>query len=462
MRFVSVVCASLGLLGARTSAAQVDEEALELMRETVSYTDVADAADGRDPFDLNVNLSYERVRDRASLYREHALADGTRTQQKVAHSHHEVSRLALGLDVGLLRDLMATARLPLVLSDARTLDAVEGARAFTTAGPGDEVPMFDLPFASPRRAGLDYLAMGAAWAVLNQMRTPWNPTWVLRIEGRRAIGTSLRAACQDAGSACAPEKVDRRAGSSRGMSGLAAETRFSRRYRYVEPYAGLSFLMEWPALGNDAARRRFRTSDGEGRAGRPGPESGATLGAAIVPWEERGSFQRIAVDVRLTAVHVARGIDYSPLFDALGSSSHPALATPRFTSVRGSLPGADPRAACSGPDDVDCGEGPVPFTGVTQVDAHLRYGGQIGLEVQAARYVRFTAGTSLQWTTPHAVTGLAPCSGSGAGGLADDGRVCTSGRVDARHRAAIDAPGRRFYVRDQLLIGVYAQATAQF
>ena len=76
MRVVSVVWASLSVLLASTSAvAQVDEERLRLMHETISYTDVVDAHDGPDPFDLNVHFGYTRVRDTAAVYREQTAAE---------------------------------------------------------------------------------------------------------------------------------------------------------------------------------------------------------------------------------------------------------------------------------------------------------------------------------------------------------------------------------------------------
>jgi hypothetical protein len=443
------------LATAATVHAQVDEERLRLMHETIAYTDVIDAFDGQDRFDLNVQLEYARLRDTGKVYRERTLADGTRTAVPVARSVREVSQLSLGVDVGLLRDVMASVRLPLILSESRRLELADGvsaeqARARLTDGEGADSPLFALPFAAPTRAGLDYLAIGGAWAVLNQMRRSWLPTWVVRLEGRRAVGAPQQACRRSAGKdACGSESAEdrdgdgrsdgtysqsARAGSSRGMSGLLAETRFSRRLRRAEPYAGLSLLISWPAL-HSAARDAFQPG-GYGRA-RPGPESAATLGLALIPWEDRGSWQRLVLDARLSATHVGRGTEYSALYDALGTSPDPALASPR---------------------------GAVDFRGITEVEAHLRYGGQLSVEVQAARYVRFAIGSWLQWVTRHALSGRDPCAGPRREGelAAADARVCEAGRPDARERGVIDAPGRRFQLRDQLLLGVHAQATATF
>ncbi|MDB4974492.1 MAG: hypothetical protein JWN48_2833 [Myxococcaceae bacterium] len=456
MRWVPFFCASALALAARTASAQperrlMDDERLHLMQEPFSYTDVIDAADERDLFDLNIHLDYARTRETSSIYRERTSAQGDRSSERVAHGERVVSQIVPGFDVGMYRDLMAFVRMPLILSDSRKLSLPGGvsasdaaARLSDASGQGGAVnALFELPFKSPTRAGLDYIALGAAWSPFNQMRKAWQPTWVLRIEGRRAVGRTLRACARnDVGSGCgslSSEDRDgdgqadgthggRHAGSSRGVSAILAETRFSHRYRRAEPYAGLSLLVEWAS----SARAAFRAAD-YGRA-RPGPQTGATLGLALIPWEDRGAYQRIVFDLRLNATHIARGTDYSPLFDALGTSSDPSLARQR--------------------------DG-VSFYGLTEQQSHLRYGGQVGVEVQAARYVRFAFGSLLQWTTEHALSGRDPCDGPSRG-LADDGRVCSSGRADRRERAVIDAPGHRFILRNQFLLGVYAQATASF
>jgi hypothetical protein len=445
------------LLASTSAVAQVDEEPLRLMHETISYTDVVDAHDGPDPFDLNVHFDYTRVRDTAAVYREQTAADGTRGVTKIADSKREVSQLSIGLDVGLYRDLMAFVRMPMVLSDARTLSLAEGVTAKQAEGALEAVggqdgqgALFSVPFAAPTRAGVDYLAVGGAWGVLSQVRRSWHSNWVLRLEGRRAVGKVLQPCVQEktktlCGSLSSEDRdgdgyldgtrsTSPHPGLSRGVSALLFETRWSRRLRSAEPYAGLSVLVEWPAL-RTVAREAFQP-DGYGRA-RPGPQGAGTLGMALIPWEDRGSYQRLVLDLRLLATYVGPGTDYSPLFDALGSTTNPSLAASRAG---------------------------VNFRGLTEAEGYLRYGGQLSLEIQAARYVRFGIGSWLQWLTEHAITGRDPCRGPEQDNtaMAADGRVCTGGNPDARERGEIDAVGHRFILRDQLLLGVYAQATATF
>lgn len=478
MRAAPFICASLCLLAAARTLAQADDRA-RLMRETIAYTDVIDAFDGEDRFDLNVRLEYERLRERGDLYRERTRADGTREQGRVARVERDLSRVSLGLDVGLFRDLMASLRMPLVLGDARTLRAPSGrdpAQVTADLAGSGGAPLFVPSVASPTRAGLDYVAFGLAYALLNQMRKPWFPTWVIRVEGRRALGTAQRPCVgTSAGRVCGTASgLDRDGdgaldgtrgasnspGASRGMSALQVETRFSRRYRHVEPYAGFAVLVEWPSL----ARPLYRAA-GAPRA-RPGTQSTLTLGAALVPWENRGAWQRFVLDLRADASYVGAGYDATPLFDALGSASDPELARGRYQGMRGAPTSADV-VPCRDPSQLGCGVGErVAFTGITHVASHLVYGARLGLEVQAARYVRFALGSSLSHVSAHALSGGSPCRAGSPSDPAfaqgDDGRVCTSGSVNTRFRGVIDSPGKRFFLRDQFLLGVFAQATAMF
>ncbi|HEY6877382.1 MAG TPA: hypothetical protein VI299_05155 [Polyangiales bacterium] len=432
MRAASFVRASLALLALSRLPARADDARLSLMHEPIPYTDVADAFEADDDFDLNVHLDYARRSDVGEIYREQRGASGELTQHKVAESRIETNLLTLGVDAGLWRDVMAFVRVPLILRDERELRGHGVASAL--AGSGGQA-LFAVPLSAPSRAGVDYIALGGAWAVLNQERRAWNPTWVLRLEGRRAIGEPLRACVLgETNKRCSNQADDPAAkaspGVSAGLSALLIESRFSRRLRHVEPYAGLALLVQWPS----SARARFQPH-GEGRA-RPGPESTATLGTVFIPWEDRGAFQRAMFDVRLDVTYVARGTNYSPLFDALGTATDPSLSRVR--------------------------DG-VAFYGVTESEQYLRYGGQLGIELQAARYVRFAAGTTLHWTTDHALSDRAPCTGSASGSsTSDDGRICVGSQPDRRERGIIDAPGHRFFIRDQFLLGVYAQATAMF
>lgn len=459
-------------------SARADDEHLVLMREPTPYADVIDAAEPHDKFDLNVHLMYTRVLDRGTIARENTSSTGERRRTAFADSNHVSSRLMLGLDVGVWRDLMAFMRVPLILSETRKLKRVSSLSSDQAhallSDPGDapngDGTLFDLPVDSPTRAGFDYLAFGGAWAITSQERKEWLPTWVVLLEGRRAVGGVMKPCyhteetdnCNMGPDAAGVNQIA--PGStrgSRGVSALSLETRVAKRVRYAEPYAGLGMLIEWAST----ARKYFKPA-GDVRGvseSAPPKQFFATLGSEFIPWENRGRYQRVALDVRMQGTYYTRGLDYSPLYDALGSSDHAALAQANYEGVRGS-PGAG-AGSCSDDTDTDCYVGKrVPFYGLTEQSSHLRYGARLGVDIRAARYVRFALGAGVAWVSEYALTSASACSDAGAAGrnTGSSGQQCGSHASNPQYRATIDAPGRRFWLTGQMLIDLYASATAQF
>lgn len=437
-------CAGACLLLASAAArAQSDAEAaaVPLLAEPIAYTDVIDAFDDQDPLDVNVGLRYVRTEQSATLSRELVDASAQRTRY-VDVAKHELQRneLALELDLGIYRDVMLTFRLPILLGERQELRPLSG-NACTPNNASDAcnaldepstlgMPLIalDAPIVSARRSGLPSLELGMSWALLNQYRSPELPTWVLRVASSLDTGAQ-RAACVD-GRGCEP-------GISRGTSQLLFETRISRRTRYVEPYLGISHELEWVTAGKSL----FYPAEDRKSAVRAEPPSTteATLGAAVIPWEDRARQQRFEIDLQGRAATRSAGQDMSMLFDALGTSASPYLAAAPTTG------------------------GSASFSGVTQVEAHGRLGLDLRLLLQAARYVRFTLGAAFTHVTPHLITGAPPCNADVAP-RPDDPRVgaCTAGVMNPLYRAVIDAPGQRFRAYEELALELQAGATGRF
>lgn len=425
----------LGLTLASGSVARADERDLRLLETPATYTDVADAADGRDPFDLNVRVLFRRVQEWADVRRERPSTTGRTEIERVAAYRMVRHELLLGLDIGLFRDLELSVDLPLVLSDDRRLNPVNGSLLDGLAQAS--------PLVSPTRSGIDLLLLGLGWAPLNQYRDAHSPTWVFRLTGRVAVG-AVRHPCAAGESNC---------GVSDGTHALTFETRMSHRFRYAEPYGGAGFTAQFRGRAGSAF------APGGALAGyrhvNPPLVAEFVAGMALVPWEHRGKSQRLSVDMRLQAQWVAQGRDYSPLFDALGTSNAPTLTSP----------------TCEGAptDPADCTGAPgglrlVPFTGLTDVQAHGRIGGRVAVELQAARFVRFGFGGSLQYTTPHQITGTDRCNENASPRDAADPRIagCARGIVDPHHRVILDTPGQRFSLGGQLRVDLFATMRAQF
>ena len=163
---------------------------------------------------------------------------------------------------------------------------------------------------------------------------------------RRACVTSM---------SCSP-------GLSDASTWITLESRWSRRYRYVEPLLGISHRFGFVTAGDKV----FMTSLGHGAQSLP-TTTQASAGAAIVPWEDRMRYQRFSIELLGRAAYISEGRGMSALFDALGTSDHSQLNAPQAS-------------------DAD------RFTGVTTIGAHGRLGVDVMLVMKAARYVRFTLG----------------------------------------------------------------------
>lgn len=429
---VSVGLCVWALLGTEAARAESSAPGAKppryLLAQPTGYTNVLDAFDGADLPDLSVTLGFRRTHSLLDIARE-TTEEGRQIAgmyRPVARSEQLTHALSLELAAGVYRDLMVFVRLPLVLSDKRSLsqpqDADPRASRFEPAdasgelGPAQSTSLFGHNERSATRSGVPGLDLGVAWGITNQYRTAYLPTWVVVLESRIGLGEVLHPCLANS---------DCKAGVNRGTVLVSLDSRWSYRYGWFEPYLGLRYALEW-ATG---ASGRFRPSGLPDDVDTSLPKvTELTLGAALMLWEDRARFQRIAFELRGQAAHVSAGRDYSPLFDVLGASGSKQL----------------------GPS-----EGPVPFYGLTQVDAHARLRGELSVSAQAAQYVRFRLGVSLTHMTPHLLTGAPACASSAAG-------PCAEGDGNPLYRAAIDLPGQRFMLRGNLSYDLFASATGQF
>jgi hypothetical protein len=460
---------ALCALAALPSPARADDDELVLMQETSSFLDVADAFDDHDPFDVNISIGYVRTWEFGQIQREMnrpAAGDDRMSQHwlDVGGYNREINQLVFGLDVGIFRDLALYARLPILLSDDRSIGNSSAVSDRRVEIPG--VPLtapetlFGSSFRSPTRSGLDYLAAGLAWAILNQQRDPNVPNWLIMLEGRFNLGEPMHAcnAGDPMGMQClgdvdmATGQLTRtgNAGVGRGTNALRAEMRGSYRYEYMEPYAGLAFQIEWPGYGD-----RFFLPSGDLQGyinDRPPILGRLTLGMAIMPWEDRQHWQRFSIDFRFNGDYVSEGHDYSPLFDALGSSGNSQLVNQVLEGQPDMAMGA-------------MGLRRVNFYGLTDTQSHPRIGGQVMVEMQAARYVRFSLAFAFMHSPSYVITQADACNPNVSGAPADDQRLvgtCRSGIINPHHRPVIDLPGQRFRMQSQTQLDISAYVTAQF
>lgn len=482
-----------------------------LMAEPGEVVDVIDAfdTDKGDPFDLNLSLGFHQSWERGKIRRESNIGtDGqpdltggfTHNVENIAEYKHTISTLNMRADVGLYKDLALFFRLPLILADDRSLDDLSGstkpvnAQFGRVADPATGSPMFRVPFNSPTRSGIDYIAAGLRWSVFNHYRDTTKPTWTWEIEGRFGVGEPLHACNEnpelvptEAGGngsaryAKCPGKNDdpddrpsnvgnrwfrnpnvpsRDPGISRGTNAIRIGTLVSNRFRYVEPYGGFWFMAEWQKATTDIGNY----GDIEGIiTNRPPIRGGLTGGMMIHPWENREQYQRFTIDLRIDATYVSQGRDYSPLFDALGTSNASSLVAPNPAAYRAN--GVDAQG-----NIVSVGNyrRPIAFTGVTDVEAHGVFGGRVGFIVQAAQYIRFNVGLGLTHVQAHNISASDACNpdfkpiAGQAGRCRSGGNGDATGTPNPNHRSALDLPGRRFRVAETMIWDAWVAGTIMF
>jgi hypothetical protein len=471
-----------------------------MLSEPGEVTNVIDAFDGDDVFDLHLTLGYQYAWKRAHIRRETTIGNAanpglstggfTSSDMNVATYEENTSRLNTRADIGLYKDIALFLRMPIILSNDRKLTDLNGSASqqnvVLAGGPNDGQPLFALPFNSPQRSGVEYLAVGLDFGFMNQYRDPTKPTWIGGFEARFSIGEPMHA-CNGAlpaeptpgsgvqGRCAHPSDVNRNGvggpndvpgidqgnfrgfrspGITRGTTGLEFHSMISKRIKYIEPYTGFRGLFEFPQAKSD-----FGSTDLKGAlVAHPPLQGWVYVGLQVIPWEQRESFQRVTFDGRVAASYRSEGRDYSELFDALGSSSALSLRRANYASYR-----ADP--STPGGTMVDTGSQRIYFTGITDISAYASIRASFSVTWQAGEYIKFTAGGGITRDQSHIITADQACNSAFSGSVGESGpcrvetpatastagTVRASGIPNPHYRPTIDAVGRRFKTDDSNL-----------
>jgi hypothetical protein len=495
--------AALATLASPAARADEPRQAGEprIFSEPGEVTNVIDAFDGDDVFDLHLTLGYQYAWKRAHIRRETTigsvanpgLSTGgfTASNLNVATYEENTSRLNTRADIGIYHDIALFFRMPIILSNDRKLTDLNGSArqqdVVIAGGPSDGAPLFTLPFKSPQRSGVEYLAVGMDFGFMNQYRDPSKPTWVSGLEARFSVGEPMHAcngalpesATNGGQIRCAnPSDVNRSGvsgdvagidegnfkggtspGVTRGTTMLELHSVVSKRIKYIEPYTGFQALFEFPN-----AKSEFGAADLKGAlVAHPPLQGWIYTGIQVIPWEQRESFQRVTFDGRFAASYRSEGRDYSELFDALGSSSALSLRRPAYASYK--LDPANP-----GTSIADTNSQRVYFSGITTVSAYASIRASLSVTWQAGEYIKFTAGGGLTREQSHLITADQACNSEFTGSLGQSGpcRVQSGGSARAsgvpnpHYRATIDAVGRRFKTDDSNLWDAWIMGIVMF
>lgn len=477
-----------------------------VLREPAEITQVPDAFDDDDAFDLHLSLGYESSWASSTIRRDTSVAEPglggggfVQSNLNAAQYKQTVSRLVTRADVGIYKDVALVFRVPIILSDDRELNGVagsEGQQTVALAGaPGEQ--LFRLPFKSPTRSGIEYLAVGIDAAPMNQARDATKPTWVIGVEGRFSVSEPMHACNSNSNGLnqaggqvqCAyPSDINRNGvsgespsdagplegrfngsrspGVSRGTTAIEAHTYLSRRIKYIEPYGGFRGLVEFQNSSSD-----YGSTDLKGVLANHPPLRGTLLfGMNVIPWEVREQYQRITLDFRFAGTYVSEGRDYSELFDALGSSDAPSVRRPSYATYQANT------AQCTQPpcpaSVVNPQSEKVYFTGITDVQAHGSYRLSTEFTWQAGEYIKFHVGGGYTLIQSHYLTFDQACNPDFASESAKAGPCrsqasptsasTVSGTPNPNYRRVLNDPGQRFKVDDSHVIDAWINATVMF
>lgn len=496
--------AALAPWGARADEPRSATEP-RIMMEPGEVTNVIDAFDDGDPFDINISLGFEYSSRSAVIRRETSIAQPglttgryTSNLMNVASYAESTSKLIPRVDFGIYKDLAGHISLPIILNHSRELTDLDGTagREATVLEGSPGRALFTLPFTSPDRSGIDHIAVGLDLDIMNQARDRTKPTWLWGIEGRFSIGEPMHACnpkhaegqvqCADAGDVNRNGEVDgslegndaseRDPGVSRGTIGLEVHMILSKRIKYVEPYGGFSSLFEFHQESSD-----YGITDLESSLVNHPPMVGTVMmGLMIIPWENREKYGRLTFDLRLAGQYHSEGRDYSELFDALGSSDDPSLRNPQWAGYMANPsydPGAcsdgNPNTPCQAPSVVDPGSQRTYFTGLSDVQPYGSYRASASVTWQASEFVKFQFGLGYRHDQGHGIGGDQPCNpdlkddaGKAGpcrrGGSEGDGSYTVTGQPNPNYRTTINHVGRRFYVDESNTFDIFASGVVMF
>ena len=448
------VLASLAVLGGAAFASAPAHGA--------GVTDVADAADGDDPFDANLELGFLVHRVTGTITRENTQIVGSEKAPRniaVRELGYENVHVALvpRLEVGLFHDLALFASWPIVLYDDTKLSFAQATmtkRATTAAdstlvrdqavppridgwnetGGGDvaagkfgfpakEYNDWRLPAGgagSPLfegvRQNFDNPTFGLRFSPLNNDRDDTKPTITLQADFTPSLLPVKDPTNDDLSSDSASAVAD---GAHRAHFSIA----MSKRVSIMDPYFVAEYTLPF-------------ASSGAIRGYAPPMLGGFTIGTEIVPFArpvtslEAGATgvpepeQKFAIDVALSALYVARGRDYSEVSDFVKE--------------------------------------------LTYVDQHVRGRAHLGISFRVLAYLSFDVAVNGTYTTPHLLTSEEiGFDGDDADAKADlDVSRCTPGsRTCERNEffnPILDTPGRRLHLEEALGFDVLAHIALTF
>ncbi len=356
----------------------------------VETTDVLDAADDQngDPWDGAVRLRFQSETRTSGIARQARCLSGDvlgtacpKSNAYVLDKELDYSRtrnwMSVDLRAGIYKDLEIYAFLPIVLSDQSKMSFASGVTSenSTIMPPSAKDALFDARFKGTDRSGFGDATFGLKWSPFNYFRDASEPTWVMGIEYVAPTGTAMQAG---------------NTGVGYGLHELTLYSTISRRALQIfEPFVNVHFT----PVRQGSSTGLFQSYGQTQRYVNPGITGGASAGLTLVPWENLARDERLEVEGGFSMDYIARGREYSEIWEALGAASNPCKPGEGCSNVLYSKSDVDPSTGK-----------PRRTDGITEVESYGRFQGWAAIHYQPIKYFQLSAKFGYATETPHYIT----------------------------------------------------------
>ena len=403
-------------------------------------TRVVSAFDQNDTFDFNLTATWLHDVHTAAVNREFENTNSDNVQLGKDLKYAQTTDVInLRTDFGVLWDVGLHVQLPIVIASSNNLtfdsQVDDGNSTFVRDGIypayNNASPRPSTVFQSPTRSGPQSLGVGLNWAVFNERRDDTKPTWTLGFDAMLDIFKDQRFD---------PSNPNGNTATGLGYHQLIWSTWVSKRFRYFDPYFGASYMLPIRTNGS-----MFQNEGGGQTNSAPQQTAAVVIGVEQIAWENPATQQRVTVELRGHIEEHFAGRGYSELWEPLSGSSQCKAGSTDLTNCRASLDQVTQSTVSANGVLGSPATTGAPYPGVSNIDAYGSFGGDLGLNVQVGKYIRFRSLFGLTVDAPHFITNAS--AGIDANG---DGQVNSADPREANpvYRESIDIPGRRFKIEE--------------
>jgi hypothetical protein len=432
--------------------------AMPIEATAAELTEVADAGEKNNPFDLTADVVFRRHLRRSKITREYncnysllpsdfetcptAGAEGQNLQIKELRYQRVTSEVVPRLKMGLWKDLEFMLEAPIVVSDDQALRyAGNGGDSSQKAITGEystivpDAPfqrMFEVPF-SKSRSGFGDMAFMFKYAPISSERDDSRGDWVLELGYRAPTGTVMKG---------------NNSGVGRGVHELILATAFSRKFRYIDPYVRFEAVL--PFAGGKSLYKDYGSQQ---QYIGPGNRFKFDFGSEFIPYENLKNNVKIYVDLSLGVGYQSEGRGYSELFDAF-------YAGTLSCGKNGNDQIKDGKENCLYYNKDAFSSVMGTFDGITTIEQYAIMRGSLGFGFYVSQYVKFGATFSLAHETEHFISNAKIGKDLDGNGVVeannqynpnDANDVAQSKEHNPTFTPNIDAVGRRIRVEETTL-----------